>query len=85
MSRPTKTKRKQRKKQSDKGRGGYIVNVARRAIKAVADAILADENQNVASAVTSFISDARWFEMVEILLASQADVSLITEMARRGI
>jgi hypothetical protein len=90
VSNGTKKKREQRKKQSDDGRGGYIVSVnkgdkeARRAIKAVADAILADENQNVILAVTAFVSDARLFELVEILFASKADISSITEMATRG-
>lgn len=90
VSSGTKKKRKQRQKQSDSGRGGYIVSVnkgdkeARRAIKAVADAIVADANRNVISAVSSFISDARLFELVDILCASKADVSLITEMTRRG-
>jgi hypothetical protein len=88
VSYATNKKREQRKKQSDNGRGDYIVSVnkkdkeARRAIKAVANAILV--NQNAASAVTSFISDARLFELVEILLASKENVSLITDMARRG-
>ena len=38
-------------------------------------------NMGVAQGI---VSDARLFELVEILLASKADVSLITEMARRG-
>lgn len=90
LSYATNKRREQRKKQSNIGRGDYIVSVnkkdkeAKRAIKAVADAILADENKNVTSAVNSLISDARLFELVEILFASKADVSLITEMARRG-
>jgi hypothetical protein len=90
VSNATKKKREQRKKQSDKGHGDYNVTVnkedkdARRTIKAVADAILADESQNVTSAVFSFISDARLFELVELLFASEADISSIIKMARRG-
>ena len=55
---------------------------AKKALKAVADAVVADKN--VSSAILSFISSDALLELFELLSTSEPEVSSIIEMARRG-
>ena len=87
VSEATRNKREQRQKKCDAGLGQYVVWVpnnkdAKKALKAVADAVVADEN--VGSVILSFISSDALLELFEVLSTSKSEVSSIIEMARRG-
>jgi hypothetical protein len=87
VSEATKNKRVQRQERCDAGLGQYVVWVpnnkeAKKALKAVADAVVADEN--ICSAILSFISSDALLELFELLSTSEPEVSSIIEMARRG-
>lgn len=87
VSEATKNKREQRQKKCDAGLGQYVVWVpndkdAKKALKAVADAVVADKNMG--SVILSFISSDGLLELFEVLPTSEPEVSSIIEMARRG-
>src|SRR6266702_2786974 len=78
VSEATKNKRVQRQEKCDAGLGQYVVWVpnnkdAKKALKAVADAVVADEN--VGSVILSFISSDALLELFEVLPTSEPEVS----------